>query len=446
MTSTALTREIERYVAKTPKSRALQADAERVLPGGSSRGTAYFAPYPFFADHGDGHYVYDVDGNRYLDFMLNATTLIVGHANPTVIEALGEQTRKGTAFSTPTEVQVRVAKLLCDRIPSLDTIRFTNSGTEGTLMAIRAAWAFTGKRKLAKFEGGYHGAHEHVAVSVKPPASRLDPAGPTAIPEYPGQPAGVLQDVVVLPYNDLTTCDRVLRAHKDEVGALIMEPIVSSFGYVPGDPEFLRGIRKLTEELNIVLIFDEVQSLRVAPGGAQELFGVTPDLSCFGKIIGGGLPIGAFGGRRDIMAQYDPTAAGGARIAHAGTFNANPMTLVAGEAVMQALTPPIYRRLAELGESLRQKLRRTLQGTGVPAQVTGVASLFGIHFNARPIRSYRDVVLDDAEMTRGLYTGLLNEGILLQTTCAGALGVMTTDTEVDTLVDAVGRVVRRLRE
>ena len=446
MTSTALTREIERYVAKTPKSRALQAEAERVLPGGSSRGTAHFAPYPFFADHGDGHYVYDVDGNRYLDFMLNATTLIVGHANPMVIEALGEQTRKGTAFSTPTEVQVRVAKLLCDRIPSLDTIRFTNSGTEGTLMAIRAAWAFTGKRKLAKFEGGYHGAHEHVAVSVKPPASRLDPAGPTAIPEYPGQPAGVLQDVIVLPYNDLAACDRILRAHKDEIGALIMEPIVSSFGYVPGDPEFLRGIRKLTEELNIVLIYDEVQSLRVAPGGAQELFGVTPDLSCFGKIIGGGLPIGAFGGRRDIMAQYDPTAAGGARIAHAGTFNANPMTLVAGEAVMQALTPPIYRRLAELGESLRGKLRRTLQATGVPTQVTGVASLFAIHFNARPIRSYRDVVLDDAEMTRGLYTGLLNEGVLLQTSCAGALGVMTTDTEVDTLVDAVGRVVRRLRD
>ena len=177
MTSTALEREIERYVAKTPKSRALQAEAERVLPGGQLARDRVLRPYPFFAEHGDGHYVYDVDGNRYLDFMLNATTLIVGHANPMVIEALGEQTRKGTAFSTPTEVQVRVAKLLCDRIPSLDTIRFTNSGTEGTLMAIRAAWAFTGKRKLAKFEGGYHGAHEHVAVSVKPPASRLDPAG-----------------------------------------------------------------------------------------------------------------------------------------------------------------------------------------------------------------------------------------------------------------------------
>jgi glutamate-1-semialdehyde 2,1-aminomutase len=225
-----------------------------------------------------------------------------------------------------------------------------------------------------------------------------------------------------------------------------MEPVVSSFGYVPGEPEFLHGLRKLTEELGIVLVYDEVQSLRVAPGGAQELFGVTPDLTCFGKIIGGGLPVGAFGGRRDLMAQFDPTAPGGARIAHAGTFNANPMTLVAGEAVMTALTPPVYRRLAELGEALRAKLRRALAETGVPAQVTGIASLFGIHFTDRPIRNYRDVVAGDAELTRAVYLGLLNEGILLQATCAGALGVMTTEAELDTLVDAVRRVVRRVRE
>ncbi|HZS32290.1 MAG TPA: aspartate aminotransferase family protein [Methylomirabilota bacterium] len=445
MTSSALAREIERYLARTPRSRALQAEAAQVLPGGSSRGTAYFPPYPFFAESGDGHYVQDVDGNRYLDFMLNATSLIAGHANPMVIEALGEQTRKGTAFSTPTLPQIRLARLLCDRIPSLDTIRFTNSGTEGTLMAIRAAWAFTGKPKLAKFEGGYHGAHEHVAVSVRPPAAKLDPAGPTAIPEYPGQPAGVLEDVVVLPYNDLAGCAERLRRHRHEIGALIMEPIVSSFGYVPGEPEFLQGIRKLTEELGIVLIYDEVQSLRVAPGGAQELFGVTPDLSCFGKIIGGGLPVGAFGGRRDIMAQFDPTAPGGARVAHAGTFNANPMTLVAGEAVMRALTPPVYRRLAELGETLRARLRQTFAAAGVPAQVTGIASLFGMHFGAHPIRSYRDVVAGDAELTKCLYVGLLNEGILLQTSGAGALGIMTTETEIDALVAAVGRVLARIR-
>ena len=443
--ASGLAREIERYVERTPKSRALQREAEDVLPGGSSRGTAYFAPYPFFAEAGEGHWVWDVDGNRYLDFMLNATSLILGHGHPTIAEALGEQARKGTAFSTPTVTQIRLARLLRDRVPSLETIRFTNSGTEGTLMAIRAAWAFTGKSKLAKFEGGYHGAHEHVAVSVRPPAAKLDPAGPTAIPEYPGQPAGVGRDVLVLPYNDLATCERRLRAHRDEVGCLIMEPVVSSFGYLPGDPDFLRGIRALTEELGIVLVYDEVQSFRVAPGGAQELFGVMPDLTAFGKIIGGGMPVGAFGGRRDIMAQFDPTVAGGARIAHAGTFNANPMTLVAGEAVMLALTPPIFRRLAELGESLRSTLRAALAAAGVPAQVTGIASLFGVHFTARPIRNYRDVVAADAEMTRAVFTGLLNEGILLQTSCAGSLGIMTTGAEIDTLVDAFARVAARVR-
>src|SRR5262245_26983829 len=445
MPAPGLEREIERYIARTPRSRALQREAESVLPGGSSRGTAFFAPYPFFAEAGEGHHVYDVDGNRYLDFMLNATSLILGHGHPSIAEALGEQARKGTAFSTPTTTQIRVARLLRDRVPSLDTLRFTNSGTEGTLMAIRAAWAYTGKPMLAKFEGGYHGAHEHVAVSVRPPAAALDPSGPTPIPEYPGQPTGVGKDVIVLPYNDLAACERLLRAHADEIGCLIMEPIVSSFGYVPGDHEFLRGIRKLTEQLNIVLVFDEVQSLRVASGGAQELFGVTPDLTAFGKIIGGGMPVGAFGGRRDIMAQFDPTAPGGARIAHAGTFNANPMTLAAGGAVLLALSPPVLHRLSELGESLRARLRAALAAAGVTAQVTGVASLFGVHFTPRPIRNYRDVIAGDADMTKAVFTGMLNEGILLQTSCAGSLGVMTGEAEVTALVEAFARVAARVK-
>jgi glutamate-1-semialdehyde 2,1-aminomutase len=444
MPAPGLEREIEQYRARTPGSRALQAEAETLLPGGSSRGTAYFPPYPFFAAGGEGHHVYDVDGNRYLDFMLNATTLILGHGNPMVVEALADQARKGTAFSTPTVNQIRLARLLAERIPSLETLRFTNSGTEGTLMAIRAARAFTGRHRIAKFEGGYHGSHEYVSVSVRPPAAKLDPAGPTAIPEHPGQPPSVARDVLVLPYNDLGTTERLLRAHRDEVGCLIMEPVASAFGYVPAGPEFLRGVRKLTSELGIVLVFDEVQSFRVAPGGAQELFGVVPDLTTLGKIIGGGMPVGAFGGRRDIMAQFAPSG-GAAAIAHAGTFNANPMTLVAGEVTMRALTPAIYQRLAGLGDELRQRLGAALAELGVPAQVTGVASLFGIHFTSRPVLSYRDVVAGDAELTKAVFTGLLNEGILLQTSCAGALGVMTTARELDTLVDALRRVVARVR-
>ena len=348
--------EVSRYTGRTPRSMALQAESARYLPGGSSRGTAYFEPHPFFVDRGEGHYLYDVDGNRYLDFMLNATSLVMGHAHPAITDAVQEQAAKGVSFSVPTEPQIRLAKILCDRVPSIDAIRFTNSGTEATLNLVRAARAFTGRHKIAKFEGAYHGTHEYVSVSFSPPMDALDPSGPTAIPEFPTMPPGVLDDVIVLPYNDLRGSEHTIREHKDDLACVIMEPIASAFGYLPGHPDFLRGIREVTRELGILLVYDEVQSLRVAPGGAQELFGVVPDMTAMGKIIGGGMPVGAFGGRADIMSQFDPTG-GGATIGHAGTFNANPMTMVAGEVTMTALTPEVYRRMSDLGGSLRRKLQ-----------------------------------------------------------------------------------------
>ena len=444
MASPQLQREIDHYKARTPRSREIQGEAARYLPGGSSRGTSYFDPYPAFIDHGEGHYIYDVDGNRYLDFMINATSLIIGHAHPDVVQALQQQAARGTSFSGPTEAQIRLAKILCDRLPSVDTVRFANSGTEATLNAIRVARAFTGRHKIAKFEGGYHGSHEYASVSVRPPAEGLDPVGPTAIPEFPGQPPSVAEDVIVLPYNDLEGSERVIREHRDELACVIMEAVASAFGYLPADPDFLTGIRDLTQELGILLIFDEVQSLRVAPGGAQELFGVVPDITALGKTVGGGMPVGAFGGREDIMALYDPSE-GGAVISHAGTFNANPMTMVAGEVTMNHLTPEVYRRFDHLGAMLREKLRAVFDELEVPAQVTGVASLFGIHFTPEEIADYRSVVRGDREMKKALFTGLLNEGVLLQAGCAGALNTLTTEAEVDTLVDATRRVVQRVR-
>lgn len=439
-----LEREIEQYVARTPGSARLQGESSHYLPGGSSRGTAYFDPYPYFADHGEGHYLYDVDGNRYLDFMINATSLILGHAHPLVVEALREQAPKGTAFSVPAEAQIRLAKTLCDRIPSVDTIRFANSGTEATMMTVRTARAFTGKYKIAKFEGGYHGSHEYATVSVRPPSHKLDPDGPTSIPEHPGQPPSVAQDVIVMPYNDMEACERIIREHKDELACVIMEPVVSALGYVAGRAEFLKGLRELTSELGIVLILDEVQSFRVAPGGAQELFGISADMTALGKIIGGGMPAGAFGGRRDIMALLDPTE-GGAAVAHAGTFNANPMTMAAGQVTMDQLTPDVYRRLNSLGDTLRQKLRAVFDELDVPAQVTGIASFFGIHFTSEEVTDYRTAVRGNQAMKKALFTGLLNEGILTQAGCAGALSTLTTEAEVDTLVDATRRVVQRIR-
>ena len=338
-TENKLQQEIDRYVAGTPASQRKQAEALKYLPGGSSRGTAYFPPHPHFIERGEGHYIQDADGNRLLDFMINATSLVLGHAHPDVTRAIQEQAARGTAFTGPTDPQVRMARILTERVESLDLVRFTNSGTEGTMMAIRAARAFTGREKIAKFEGGYHGAHEYVSVSVRPPLEKLDPSGPTPIPEHRGMPQSILDQVIVLPYNDLDWCERELRRNADDLACLIMEPVVSSFGYIPGDVEFLRGLRELTAELRIVLIYDEVQSFRIAPGGAQETLGVTPDMTAFGKIIGGGTPVGAFGGRADIMELFDPTQPG--PIPHAGTFNANPVTMAAGEAVMKHLTPEV---------------------------------------------------------------------------------------------------------
>lgn len=444
MASPKLEREITRYVASTPKSGRLQKEASRYMPGGSTRGAQYFDPYPIFVDHGEGHYVYDVDGNQYLDYMINATSLIMGHAHPEVVKALQEQAERGTAFSGPTQSQIRLSKMLCDRIPSVETIRFTNSGTEGTMMAVRAARAFTGRHKIAKFEGGYHGSHEYVSVSVRPPADKLDPDGTTAVLEYPGQPPSIAEDVIVLPYNDLEGSERLIRAHKDDLACVIMEAIASAFGYLPGRPEFLQGIRELTQELGIVLIFDEVQSFRVAPGGAQELLGVVPDMTALGKIIGGGMAVGAFGGREEIMALYDPSE-GGPVLAHAGTFNANPMTVAAGEVTMRHMTPEVYQRLSRLGDMARQKLRAVFDELEVPAQVTGVASFFGFHFTPEEITDYRSTLRGNKEMKRALYMGLLNEGVLLSNGGTGALNILTTESEIDTLVDATRKVTQRIR-
>lgn len=439
MTTNGLQREIDHFLTRTPKSRELQEEAVKWLPGGNSRGT-HHDPNPVFVDYGEGHYFYDVDGNRYLDFMLNATSMIMGHANPIVVEAIAEQAGLGTGFVGPNERAVCLARILCERVPSLDKVRFVNSGTEATLNTIRAARAFTGKHKIAKFLGAYHGSHEYSSVSVKPSGDPYGPDGPPATLEFPGQPPSLLEDVVVLPWNDLETCERVLRRNAGDLAGVIMEPIASTLGFPPTRPAFLEGIRALTTELDMLLIFDEVQTLRTSPGGAQEMLGVVPDLTAMGKMVGGGLPAGAFGGRDDIMELFDPR--GGATIPHAGTFNANPLTMAAGEATLNHMTPDVYARLNALGEMIRGKLRAVFDELEVPAQITGMASLFGIHFNPDEITDYAVASRDDAQLRQALALGLLNEGVMLGSTIC----TLTTEAEVDELVDTTRRVIQRVRE
>ena len=435
--------EKNRYIERTPRSKALQGEAEKFLPGGSSRTTAYFAPYPHFIEKGVGKYIYDVDGNKYLDLMINATSLILGHSNPDIALSVQEQSKLGLAFSGPTESQISLAKILCDRIPSIDTIRFTNSGTEGTMMAIRAAREFTGRRKIVKVEGGYHGAHEYVAVSVY--ASGKDESGePKATPEYSKQPKTITDDVIVIKYNDIDAMDKVLRQNSGDIACVIIEPVVSNFGYLPADIEFLTELRNVTDETGIILIFDEVQSFRLAPGGAQELFDVIPDMTCLGKIIGGGLPIGAFGGREDIMGLFDPTQEVTA-ISHAGTFNANPVTMRAGEVVMNQLTQDVYDRMNSMGEVLRNKLAATFNELEIPIQVTGIGSLFGFHFTSMNISNYDDVLSADLDKKAMFFLGMLNEGVLLQTGIAGSLNILSTEADIDRIVNAARKVAQRSR-
>ncbi len=318
---TALDRLTEEYTARRPRSRALYERACRALPGGDTRTTIYFHPFPPYLERGEGCRMYDVDGHVLLDLLANYTSMIWGYAHPAIVEAIRRQAGLGSSFAAPTEDQVRLAELLRERLPSLAKVRFTNSGTEAAMNAMRAARAFTGRPKIVKIEGGYHGSSDSAEISVRPdPAAAGDAAQPDSVPAA-GVPASVARDVLAAPFNDVGAVEAILRAHRGEIAALIVEPVMGAGGVIPPRDGFLASLRRLTEAMDIVLIFDEVISFRLGYHGAQGRFGVRPDLTVLGKIIGGGLPVGAFGGREDIMALYDPRHPGG--LAHGGTFNAN---------------------------------------------------------------------------------------------------------------------------
>ncbi len=440
----ALQREIDRYTQANPKSAALHERAAKVMPGGDSRNSIWWPPFPVYVTSGRGQYVYDADGHEIVDMVCNMTTLIVGHRHPKVVKALREQLDNGgVSFPAPSPSVIKWAEILCERVPSLDKVRFVNSGTEGTLNAIRAARAFTGRQKIAKCEGAYHGTHDIVSFSVQPP---LDQAGdalhPDTVAGFEGIPASITEDVVVMPYNNIEACERIIRAHAGEIAAVIVEPVNGQSGMVPARPEFLKGLRDLTTELGIVLVFDEVICFRVARGGAQERYGVTPDMTCFGKVIGGGMPVGAFGGRDDIMALYDPSK-GPPRVQHAGTFNGNPMTAAAGIATLELLTPEAYRELDEKGDYVRKKLRTLFRELEAPMSVTGTASLFALQFTPGPVTDYRSFAKNDKKLGRTMFLGLINEGYLMSNRCAGNVSLVHEERDLDGFVDAVGRVLER---
>ncbi len=442
--STALERELANYTAANPKSAELHEKATQFMPGGDTRNSIYWDPFPLYIIDGTGTTLTDADDNKRTDFVNNMTTLILGHRPPEVISAVAEQINHGLSFPAPSPSVVRWAELLCERVPSLDKVRFVNTGTEATLNAIRAARAFTGKQKLVKCEGAYHGNHDAIQISVVPPLDQAgDAESPMAIKAFPGISETATDDIFIAPFNDIVAAERIIRQHADELAAVIVEPVNGQCGMVPGKPEFLEGLRRVTKELGIVLIFDEVIAFRIAYGGAQDYYGITPDLTCFGKVIGGGMPVGAFGGREDIMSMWDPTN-GGATVQHAGTFNGNPMTAAAGVATLENLTPDKFEYLDKLGESLRSKLRALFVELEAPMGVTGVASLFALQFTSTEVTDYRTFATNDKKLLNTMFIGLLNEGFLMSNRCAGNVSTVHTEDDVDAFVTAVRNVLARI--
>ncbi|HEY7494538.1 MAG TPA: aspartate aminotransferase family protein [Candidatus Tectomicrobia bacterium] len=439
------TPELEEYQRRNPRSAARFAAAQHVLAGGNSRLTAYFAPFPFYVERGAGYLVYDIDGNSRLDFYNNATSLILGHSNPQVSAAIIAQAEKGTAFANPTDPEVELATLLTAALPSVQRLRFTNSGTEGVALAIRAARAFTGKPKIAKLEGAYHGTSDHVSVSVSGDLSHAGSAeAPQAVPSSSGITANTLADVVVIPFNNAAAARRIIAQHRDELAAVLIEPVLAGIGYVPAEAEFLESVREACNGQDTLLIFDEVQTFRMTPGGAQQWFHVIPDLTCLGKIIGGGLPVGACGGRADIMAAFDATKQGPA-IPHGGTFNANPLTMQAGLATMRQLTPDAYDRLNDNGLAFRHQLEEMARSYGVPIHISGIASFFGMQLSDRPVTDYRSAQAQNTVLRQKLFLHLLNHGIYVGNKMVGNLSVPMGRSELDHFVEAWEAFLHKVR-
>jgi glutamate-1-semialdehyde 2,1-aminomutase len=403
---------VDDYLARTPRSRALFERATASLPGGSTRTTVYSAPYPPYAASGAGLVVTDVDGNAYRDFLGNYTSLILGHAHPSVVAAVEAQVRRGSAFAAPTETEVELAEELRRRVPSIEHVRFTSSGTEATMFAIRAARAFTGRPLIAKLDHSYHGTHDVVMAGS------------------PGVPDAIGGLIVELPWGDLDGIETGLRGRESELAAIIVEPVQGAGGVRAPAPGFLEGLRALVDRLGALLIFDEIISFRIGPGGAQGRFGVRPDLTTLGKIIAGGYPLAAFGGRADVMAIFDARRDGA--VSHGGTFNGNPVAAAAGLATLGELSAPVYERLDRLGTRLVERLDARIRSDGLDARVVHAGSLFQV-FRGDAGAAFAAGAGRPSE----LYLRLLLDGFLLAPRGMGAIPTVATESDVDDLADAV---------
>ncbi|WP_194823329.1 aspartate aminotransferase family protein [Micromonospora sp. S-DT3-3-22] len=443
------------YAKRTPGSKEHFARVGRTIPAGATRSLNSWPPYPVYLDRGAGGTVWDVDGNAYRDFLANYTGLPLGYADPDVTAALREQLPHGTSHSFSRTLEAELAELLVARVPSLDRVRFTGSGTEAVMFALRLARAHTGRPLVAKAEGGYHGTTDDVMISVRPPADLAgDVRSPASVPEMRGIPASRTRETLVVPFNDVTASQEILRAHADRLAALVLEPVLGVGGMIPATAEYLTAMRATCDELGILLVFDEVITLRLAYGGAQQAYGVTPDLTTMGKIIGGGLPIGAYGGRADIMGLLEPqggtdvydSRSGGPVLYQGGTFTGNALSVAAGIVTLGKLDVATIDALNRTGDLLRRELTGVFADASVDAVVTGVGSLFNVHIGPRRVEVFRDVRGVDAARQHAFFLGLLNHGVIVAPRGMGCVTTCTTGDDVAAFTAAVRLTLHDITE
>ncbi|UCD96953.1 MAG: aspartate aminotransferase family protein [Candidatus Bathyarchaeota archaeon] len=426
-----------KYEQQTSKSKEFHYRARKVLPAGVSYFIRFFEPYPFYVNWAQGSKLKDVDGNEYTDFWMGHYTHILGHSPQNVIAAVSEQIQHGTHYGVSHELEVMLAEKIVTMVPCADMVRFCNSGTESSMYAVRLARSFTGKNGIVKFEGGWHGGYDPLHKAVKPPFEMSASSG--LVDE-------ALKDTIIVPYNDLNGVIRKTDDH--EIAAILIEPVLGAGGCIPANREFLKGLREFCDDRQILLIFDEIiTGFRLAPGGGQEYYGVIPDIAIFGKILGGGFPIGAVTGKREIMERMDPMLFERPSFSfQGGTFTGNPTSLVAGLEVLKSLEDgQIIHDLNRRGERLRKDLQEVFSSSTIDVNVTNAGSLFCTHFTAEPVNDVHAVFRADRRRLLDYHLKLIEKGIFFLPTHSGALSTVHSEEELQHLLVESEKYVKSLK-
>ena len=425
------------------RSEALYQRALRVMPGGCSRNTVLRQPHPFYVDHGNGCYVTDIEGNERIDFANNMASLIHGHAHPAIVAAVSAQLRRGTAFTLATEQEVLYAEDMISRVDAFENIRFVNSGTEAVMSCLKAARAYTGRPKIAKVEGAYHGLYDYAEVSqTSNPGNWGDADSPAKVPVSYGTPESTLNDVVVIPFNNAARAIEILEREVDSLACVLLDLVPHRIGLIPAEREYVTALRQWTQRNGILLVCDEVITFHCA----QESLGIKPDLTAMGKMIGGGFPVGAIAGSRDVMSVMDPLKKP-VLFPHSGTFSANPVTMTAGRVAMQLFDQDAVSRLNALGNRVRRQLTEAIAIAGVAACVTGRGSMFRILMKPEPPTDYRSGYASDEEVQtlRNFLDYTTDNGVLLIGTGTGMLSTAMGEAEIDRLCEVALAGFRQMK-